>query len=142
MTEVAVIGFTGRRFAEPRGRPAQTTIVSGCLRCVITPTSAGRLDTYPAPQPICTWNGTRDESHPYHEPTGISGLVYEEAPDPTLVFGDVLIQVAACGITHNELDYPIWTCRAGHQRTSIIPGAEVSGGHRRAGIGHGRRRRG
>src|SRR6516164_4955542 len=62
-----------------------------------------------------------------HEPTGISGLVYEEAPDPALVFGDVLVRVAACGITHNELDYPIWTCRAGHQRTSIIPGAEVSG---------------
>ena len=62
-----------------------------------------------------------------HEPTGISGLVYDEAPDPTLVFGDVLVKVAACGITHNELDYPIWTCRAGHQRTSIIPGAEVSG---------------
>ena len=39
-----------------------------------------------------------------HEPTGISGLVYEEAPDPTLVFGDVLVKVAACGITHNELD--------------------------------------
>jgi NADPH:quinone reductase-like Zn-dependent oxidoreductase len=62
-----------------------------------------------------------------HEPTGISGLVYEEAPDPPLVFGDVLVQVAASGITHNELDYPIWTCRAGHPRTSIIPGAEVSG---------------
>jgi len=39
----------------------------------------------------------------------------------------VLVEVAACGITHNELDYPIWTCRAGHRRTSIIPGAEVSG---------------
>src|SRR6516225_1549230 len=62
-----------------------------------------------------------------HEPTGISGLVYEEAPDPAPVFCDVLVKVAACGITHNELDYPIWTCRAGHQRTSIIPGAEVSG---------------
>jgi len=62
-----------------------------------------------------------------HEPTGISGLVYDEAPVPTLMFGDVLVKVAACGITHNELDYPIWTCRAGHQRTSIIPGAEVSG---------------
>ena len=62
-----------------------------------------------------------------HEPTGISGLVYDEAPNPALVFGDVLVKVAACGITHNELDYPIWTCRAGHQRTSIIPGAEVSG---------------
>jgi NADPH:quinone reductase-like Zn-dependent oxidoreductase len=62
-----------------------------------------------------------------HEPTGISGLVYEEAPDATPMPCDVLVKVAACGITHNELDYPIWTCRAGHQRTSIIPGAEVSG---------------
>jgi len=62
-----------------------------------------------------------------HEPTGISGLVFEEAPDPNPVFCDVLVKVAACGITHNELDWPIWTCRAGHQRTSIIPGHEVSG---------------
>lgn len=62
-----------------------------------------------------------------HEPTGISGLVYEEAPDATPMACDVLVKVAACGITHNELDYPIWTCRAGHQRTLIIPGAEVSG---------------
>jgi NADPH:quinone reductase-like Zn-dependent oxidoreductase len=62
-----------------------------------------------------------------HEPTGISGLVYEDAPDATPLACDVLVKVAACGITHNELDYGIWTCRAGHQRTSIIPGAEVSG---------------
>jgi NADPH:quinone reductase-like Zn-dependent oxidoreductase len=62
-----------------------------------------------------------------HEPTGISGLVYEEAPDATPMACDVLVKVAAAGITHNELDYPIWTCRAGHQRTLIIPGAEVSG---------------
>jgi NADPH:quinone reductase-like Zn-dependent oxidoreductase len=62
-----------------------------------------------------------------HEPTGISGLVYEEAPEAKPMFGDVLVKVAACGITHNELDWPIWTCRAGHQRTSIIPGHEVSG---------------
>ena len=62
-----------------------------------------------------------------HEPTGISGLVFEEAPDAKPVALDVLVKVVACGITHNELDYPIWTCRAGHQRTSIIPGAEVSG---------------
>jgi NADPH:quinone reductase-like Zn-dependent oxidoreductase len=61
------------------------------------------------------------------EPTGISGLVYEEAPDPAPMICEVLVKVAACGITHNELDYPIWTCRAGHPRTSIIPGAEVSG---------------
>src|SRR6516165_5561330 len=62
-----------------------------------------------------------------HEPTGISGLVYEEVPDAKPMACDVLVKVAACGITHNELDYPIWTCRAGHRRTSIIPGAEVSG---------------
>ncbi len=62
-----------------------------------------------------------------HEPTGINGLVYEEAPDATPGLCDVLVKVAACGITHNELDWPIWTCRAGHQRTSIIPGHEVSG---------------
>jgi len=40
---------------------------------------------------------------------------------------EVLVKVAAAGITRNELGYPIWTCRAGHPRTSIIPGAEVSG---------------
>jgi alcohol dehydrogenase-like protein len=62
-----------------------------------------------------------------HEPTGISGLVYEDAPDPRPMFCEVLVKVAACGITHNELDWPIWTCRAGHQRTSVIPGHEVSG---------------
>jgi NADPH:quinone reductase-like Zn-dependent oxidoreductase len=62
-----------------------------------------------------------------HEPTGISGLVFEEAPDAKPMFCEVLVKVAACGITHNELDWPIWTCRAGHQRTSIIPGHEVSG---------------
>jgi NADPH:quinone reductase-like Zn-dependent oxidoreductase len=62
-----------------------------------------------------------------HEPTGVSGLVYEEAPDAKPMACDVLVKVVACGITHNELDYPIWTCRAGHPRTLVIPGAEVSG---------------
>ena len=62
-----------------------------------------------------------------HEAVGISGLVYEEAPDATPMIGDVLVKVAACGITHNELDWPLRTCRNGHQRDSIIPGQEVSG---------------
>jgi NADPH:quinone reductase-like Zn-dependent oxidoreductase len=62
-----------------------------------------------------------------HERTGISGLALEEAPEPKPMFCEVLVKVAACGITHNELDWPIWTCRAGHQRTSVIPGHEVSG---------------
>jgi NADPH:quinone reductase-like Zn-dependent oxidoreductase len=62
-----------------------------------------------------------------HERTGVSGLVLEEAPVAQPMFCEVLVKVAACGITHNELDWPIWTCRAGHQRTTIIPGHEVSG---------------
>lgn len=62
-----------------------------------------------------------------HEPTGIGGLVLEEVPDARPMLGDVLVEVAACGITHTELDWPLWTCRAGHRRTSIIPGHEVSG---------------
>jgi NADPH:quinone reductase-like Zn-dependent oxidoreductase len=57
----------------------------------------------------------------------ISGLAFGEVPEAKPMFGDVLVKVAACGITHNELEWPIWTCRAGHQRTSIIPGHEVSG---------------
>jgi len=61
------------------------------------------------------------------EPAGISGLAYEEAPDPAPMIGDVLVKVAACGITHNELDWPLRTCRNGHRRDSIIPGQEVSG---------------
>ena len=62
-----------------------------------------------------------------HEPSGISGLVFEDAPDAKPFFCDVLVKVVACGITHTELDYPVWTCRAGHPRTLIIPGAEMSG---------------
>jgi NADPH:quinone reductase-like Zn-dependent oxidoreductase len=62
-----------------------------------------------------------------HERTGISGLAFEEAPDPRPMFCEVLVKVAACGITHDELDWPVWTCRAGHQRASVIPGQEVSG---------------
>ena len=62
-----------------------------------------------------------------HQPTGIDGLVFEEVPDAEPTLGDVLVKVDACGITHNELDWPLWTCRAGHRRSSIIPGHEVSG---------------
>jgi NADPH:quinone reductase-like Zn-dependent oxidoreductase len=62
-----------------------------------------------------------------HEAAGISGLVFEEAPDPTPTIGDVVVEVAAAGITHNELDWPLRTDRNGHPRDSIIPGQEVSG---------------
>jgi NADPH:quinone reductase-like Zn-dependent oxidoreductase len=48
-------------------------------------------------------------------------------PDPAAMIGDVLVRVAACGITHTELDWPVRTCRNGHPRDPIIPGQEVSG---------------
>jgi NADPH:quinone reductase-like Zn-dependent oxidoreductase len=70
-----------------------------------------------------------------HQPTGIGGLVLEEVPDARPMACDVLVKVVAVGITHNELDWPVWTCRAGHRRTSIIPGHEVSGVV--AGLGYG-----
>jgi NADPH:quinone reductase-like Zn-dependent oxidoreductase len=62
-----------------------------------------------------------------HEQAGIGGLSFEDAPDPTPTIGDVLVKVAAVGITHNELDWPLRTDRNGHPRDSIIPGQEVSG---------------
>jgi NADPH:quinone reductase-like Zn-dependent oxidoreductase len=70
-----------------------------------------------------------------HQPAGISGLVYEEVPEPTLTVGDVLVKVAACGITHNELDWPLRTDRNGHQRDVITPGQEVSGVVTALGVG-------
>ena len=57
------------------------------------------------------------------------------------MFCDVLVKVAACGITHNELDWPIWTCRAGHQRDLDHPRPRGVGSGRRAGIRDGRDRR-
>ena len=61
------------------------------------------------------------------EPIGISGLKYEDAPDPTPTFGDVLVQVHAAGITPTELDWPLWTDTLGHKRDYIIPAHEFSG---------------
>lgn len=62
-----------------------------------------------------------------HTPTGVQGLVYEEAPDPKPALCDVLVKVHACGITPTELDWPIWTDRAGHKREALIPAQEFSG---------------
>jgi NADPH:quinone reductase-like Zn-dependent oxidoreductase len=76
-----------------------------------------------------------------HEPADIGGLVFEEAPDAKPLLCDVLVKVAACGITHNEPDYPVWTCRAGHQRTLTIPSAEMSGVVAALGSGDRRDRR-
>jgi NADPH:quinone reductase-like Zn-dependent oxidoreductase len=59
-----------------------------------------------------------------HERTGISGLVYEEAPDATPGLDDVLVKVAACGITHNELDWPIWTLPGRSSAATCAPAAD------------------
>ncbi len=60
-------------------------------------------------------------------PIGIDGLVYEDAPDPTPAIGDVLVKVHACGFTASELYWPLYTDRAGRDRTPLIPGHEFSG---------------
>ena len=62
-----------------------------------------------------------------HEPVGVDGLVYEDAPDPKPALGDVLVKVHACGITPTELSWPIWADRTGHKRDALIPAQEFSG---------------
>lgn len=60
-------------------------------------------------------------------PVGVEGLVYEDAPDPKPAIGDVLVKVHACGFTASELFWPLYTDRAGRDRTPLIPGHEFSG---------------
>jgi NADPH:quinone reductase-like Zn-dependent oxidoreductase len=60
-------------------------------------------------------------------PVGVDGLVYEDAPDPKPAIGDVLVKVHACGFTVSELFWPLYTDRAGRDRTPLIPGHEFSG---------------
>jgi NADPH:quinone reductase-like Zn-dependent oxidoreductase len=62
-----------------------------------------------------------------HKAIGVEGLMYEEAPDPKPAICDVLVKVHACGITPTELDWAIWTDRAGHKRDALIPAQEFSG---------------
>jgi NADPH:quinone reductase-like Zn-dependent oxidoreductase len=70
-----------------------------------------------------------------HEQIGVDGLVYEEAPDPVPAVGDVLVKVHAAGFTASELSWPIYTDRAGRDRTPIIPAHEFSG--EVVGLGYG-----
>jgi NADPH:quinone reductase-like Zn-dependent oxidoreductase len=58
---------------------------------------------------------------------GIEGLVYGEVPDAQPAISDALVQVRAASFTPTELTWPIWTDRAGHERTSLIPAHEGSG---------------
>ena len=62
-----------------------------------------------------------------HEPTGINGLVYEEVPDATPGLCDVLVKVAACGITHNELDWPDpWLLASASPRHNMSQGTRFT----------------
>lgn len=58
---------------------------------------------------------------------GIDGLVYEDAPEPVPAIGDVLVKVHASSFTPTELQWPLLTDRAGHDRGPRIPGHEFSG---------------
>jgi NADPH:quinone reductase-like Zn-dependent oxidoreductase len=63
-----------------------------------------------------------------YEPIGPAGLVYEEAPEPVVGVGDVVVEVHAAGFTPGELDWPpTWKDRSGHDRAPSIPGREVAG---------------
>ena len=63
-----------------------------------------------------------------HERGGAEGLVVEDAPQPQLGVGDVLVEVHAASFTPDELDWPVtWTDRAGRDRMPSVPGHEVSG---------------
>jgi NADPH:quinone reductase-like Zn-dependent oxidoreductase len=65
-----------------------------------------------------------------HEPVGfegIDGIIYEDAPDPVPAVGDALVEVHAAGFTPTELQWPLWTDRAGRDRAPIVPAHEFSG---------------
>jgi NADPH:quinone reductase-like Zn-dependent oxidoreductase len=59
---------------------------------------------------------------------GAAGLRLAEVPHPHAAENDVIVRVHAAGFTPGELDWPAtWTDRAGHDRTTPIPGHEMSG---------------
>ena len=63
-------------------------------------------------------------------------ISYEEMPAPDPGIGDVLIEVKAASFTPTELEWPsTWVDRAGHDRTPVVLGHEVSGVVRALGYG-------
>src|SRR5260370_38400861 len=58
---------------------------------------------------------------------GIDGLALAQMPYPHAAENDVVVRVHAAGFTPGELDWPgTWTDRAGRDRTSSVPGHELS----------------
>ncbi|MEO7986716.1 MAG: NADP-dependent oxidoreductase [Gemmatimonadales bacterium] len=63
-----------------------------------------------------------------HTRGGPERLVYEDAPEPTLAEGDVLVRVYGSGVTPSELTWGSnWKDRKGENRLPSIPGHELSG---------------
>ena len=63
-----------------------------------------------------------------HKRGGPEQLVYEEAPVPEPLPGEVLVAVHAAAITFQELTWDeTWTTRDGQDRTPVIPSHEMSG---------------
>jgi NADPH:quinone reductase-like Zn-dependent oxidoreductase len=59
---------------------------------------------------------------------GAAGLALSDIPRPHAAENDVIVRVYAAGFTPGELDWPgTWTDRAGHDRTSPVPGHDLSG---------------
>jgi NADPH:quinone reductase-like Zn-dependent oxidoreductase len=61
-----------------------------------------------------------------HEPIGVEGLQYEDAPDPTPALGDVPVKVHACGVTPTELDWPSWNRRGGRTPSAGLTSSMTS----------------
>jgi len=60
--------------------------------------------------------------------SGAAGLTLSDIPRPHAAENDVIVRVCAAGFTPGELDWPgTWTDRAGHGRTSPVPGHDLSG---------------
>ncbi len=63
-----------------------------------------------------------------HTTDGPAGLVYEDAPQPKPMVGEVLIRVNATGITPTELTWSTtWETETGAKREFPIPGHDLSG---------------
>jgi NADPH:quinone reductase-like Zn-dependent oxidoreductase len=59
---------------------------------------------------------------------GAAGLTLSDIPRPHAAENDVIVRVHAAGFTPGELDWPgTWIDRAGHDRTSPVPGHDLSG---------------
>jgi NADPH:quinone reductase-like Zn-dependent oxidoreductase len=59
---------------------------------------------------------------------GVEGLSLTELPYPHLAENDAIVRVHAAGFTPGELTWPgTWTDRGGRDRTSSVPGHDLSG---------------